>query len=59
VSGSATAPRRTLSGLDTDRCNLGFLSPTIREWQSEIKLCACCQSLPAGAEEAVEFTGPQ
>ena len=38
--GSAIAPRRTLSGLDTDRWDLGFLSPTIREWQHETKLHA-------------------
>ena len=38
--GSATATRRTLSGLDTDRYSLGFLSPTIREWQHEMKLRA-------------------
>jgi hypothetical protein len=28
---------RTLSGLDTDRCSLGFLSPTIRECQHKLK----------------------
>ncbi len=32
--------RRTLCGLDTDRWGLGFLAPTIREWQYEMKLRA-------------------
>ncbi len=39
-TGSATAPRRTLSGLDTDRWDLGIQPPTIRKWQHETKLRA-------------------
>jgi hypothetical protein len=42
--------RRTLSGLDTNRSDLGFLSPTIREWGHEMK----AKSTPGGTSASAE-----
>ncbi len=49
--------RRTLSGLDTDRWGLGFLAPTIREWQYELRTLPALQYPRRTANETANRRG--